>query len=282
MNKSARITLAVVGVLLIGALLFYAGLAYAGSSRIGAWPGTMANSGMMGGYNGSGFMDGNFGSGMMGGSFGSGKMGSGYGPGMFGAYDTDADPLTLEAAQDAVQAYLVDLNIDGLSLGEIMIFDNHAYAQIVETDSGIGAMEVLVDPISLAVYPEHGPNMMWNLKYSLMGAGMMDGAYGMMGMMMGGQAGAGMMGDLSNPLVYADVSAELDISPEEAVELASAYLADNLPDYSVADEADAFYGYYTLHILKDGVTAGMLSVNGLNGQVFLHSWHGDFIEMSHE
>jgi hypothetical protein len=30
----------------------------------------------------------------------------------------------------------------------------------------------------------------------------------------------------------------------------------------------------------DGETVGMLSVNGYTGQVFPHTWHGDFVEMS--
>ncbi len=51
----------------------------------------------------------------------------------------------------------------------------------------------------------------------------------------------------------------------------------------MADEhADPFYGYYTLHILRDGETVGMLSVNGYSAQAFLHSWHGDFVEMTEE
>ena len=29
---------------------------------------------------------------------------------------------------------------------------------------------------------------------------------------------------------------------------------------------------------KDGKIIGMLSVNGYNGQIFLHTWHGTFIQ----
>jgi len=39
----------------------------------------------------------------------------------------------------------------------------------------------------------------------------------------------------------------------------------------------AFYGYYTFDYQVNGQTAGMLSVNGISGQVWLHSWHGAFI-----
>jgi hypothetical protein len=50
-----------------------------------------------------------------------------------------------------------------------------------------------------------------------------------------------------------------------------------LPGTTVADEADAFYGYYTLHVLRDGKTIGMLSVNGFTGTVWYHTWHGNFV-----
>ncbi len=43
--------------------------------------------------------------------------------------------------------------------------------------------------------------------------------------------------------------------------------------------ATTFPGYYTLDTLTDGKVIGMLSVNAYSGQVFLHTWHGDFVEM---
>ena len=47
---------------------------------------------------------------------------------------------------------------------------------------------------------------------------------------------------------------------------------------AVAEEVNQFYGYYTVHIVKGGVLFGMLSVNGVNGVVWYHSWHGVFIQ----
>ena len=44
-------------------------------------------------------------------------------------------------------------------------------------------------------------------------------------------------------------------------------------------DVDGFYGYYTIDILRDGRIAGMLSVNGYTRQVFLHTWHGNLLEM---
>jgi hypothetical protein len=42
--------------------------------------------------------------------------------------------------------------------------------------------------------------------------------------------------------------------------------------------ATEFYGYYTFDFTVNGKIAGMLSVNGNTGQVWYHSWHGDFIQ----
>jgi len=200
---------------------------------------------------------------MMGGGRMGGMMGS-YGP----AGPVAVSPLSIEAAQGAVESYLDRLGNTDLALKEVMIFDNQGYAEIVEKSTGIGAMEVLIDPLSLTVYPEHGPNMMWNLKYSGMGS------------MMGGMMGGWRTWQNSGPA--SQLSAEMPISPEQAVKLAQVYLDANLPGIQVEGHADQFYGYYTLHTVRAGQISGMLSVNGYSGQVFPHTWHGAFITMSEE
>jgi hypothetical protein len=115
---------------------------------------------------------------------GGGMMGNGLmGGGMMGGYGSASlygvKPLTIQDAQKAVESYLAGLSNDDLELGEVMVFDNQAYAIILEKSTGVGAFEVLVDPVTLAVYPELRPNMMWNLKYGMMtgyaGTGWNDG-----------------------------------------------------------------------------------------------------------
>jgi hypothetical protein len=178
-------------------------------------------------------------------------------------------PLTLTEAADTLAAYLSHLNDSNLVIGEVMIFDNHAYAQIVEIDSGVGVLEVLIDPETKAVIPEMGPNMMWNLKYGMMSG---FGGFGMMGGMMMGGFGA------------IDVSTEMTVTPEQAVEKAQTVLDTCFSEANLtADEhVDPFYGYYTLHVNRDGKTVGMLSVNGFTGEVFPHTWHGILLEMTGE
>ena len=46
-----------------------------------------------------------------------------------------------------------------------------------------------------------------------------------------------------------------------------------------AGEAEAFPGYYTLHILRGSRITGMLSVNAWTGTVWYHWWHGRFLGM---
>jgi hypothetical protein len=277
MNKSIQIIIVVLAILVLGVSILWLGtsIARAGWGMTGYWPGSMmagfpvarSDSDDQSSYcNGSGI-------GIMGG----GMMGAygGHSPGMMNGYlssgAVNVDPLSVEQVEEAIQDYLATLNNPDLVLGEVMIFENHAYAQIIESSTGIGALEVLVDPESLAVYPEPGPNMMWNLKYGMMSG---SGGHGMMG--------AGMMSGFYRP-GYSDefeVTAEMPITPQEAVERAQDYLDRTSPGMQVEDHADRFYGYYTLHTLEDGNIVGMLSVNGYSGQVFLHTWHGELLQMS--
>ena len=252
MNKSLGITLVVLGSIIVVILIFGAGMffgrtnVFANNCTTNSFrtptinfprPWMMSRYNMMGGFTRAGFC----------------------------AYNNTSDNiLTVDQTKQAVEDYLQNVDNSDLELEEIMIFDNHAYARVVEISTGIGAMELLVDPATLSVYPEYGPNMMWNQKY---GHG---GGFGMMG-------GAGMMnGNLINPSF---VSSEMNVTPEEALQFAEQYLDKQFPGYQMSDEVYPFYGYYTIDFLEGDQPAGMLSINGYSGQVFLHTWHGTFIEM---
>lgn len=276
MNKKILVIVAV----LAGISLFTGGFFFSQANAqtdqqgwmVGNWNG-QADANMMG--------NGQFGAGMMGDSQYGGMMGGQYGAGMMGNYGdlTNVDPLSIADAETAVTNYLTTLNDENLSLGEIMIFDNHAYAQIMNSETGQGAFEVLVDPTTRNVFPEPGPNMMWNTEYGMMSGG----NYGMMG---GGQYGSDMMGEdqygsMMGNFGYAP-NAEINITPEEAVASAQEYLDAYLPGKTADANADTFPGYYTIHVLEDDETIGMLSVNAYRGQVFFHHWHGTFIEMTGE
>jgi hypothetical protein len=183
----------------------------------------------------------------------SGCPGMGWGSG-WGLGTVPTSTLTLEDARRAVEQYIAGLGFSNLEIAEVMEFENNFYAIVRETDTGIGAMELLVDKWTGVVGPEMGPNMMWNGKY-----GMHRG-----GWMMGGGAA------ITNT-----------ITPEEAAQIAQRWLDAYRPGATVED-VDPFYGYYTIHTLRDGKIEGMLSVHGTTGQVWYHTWHGRFIRMEEE
>jgi hypothetical protein len=271
-------TLSIIGLVILGIVLFLGGMFFGQSQASAAafYPGGMmfANNSdaQVDGYNimgNTGMMNGSID--MMGNDLG--MMGGG----MMGGYDfgdlADVDPLSIDDAIVALDEHLASLGNDDLTLGEVMIFDNHAYAQILDKSSDSGVFEVLVDPVSRKVYPEPGPNMMWNTEYSPMSG---FGGYSMMGGMMGnGMMGGDMMGNFVP-------GAEISVTGEEAIDIAQQYLDTYLPRTTADETADPFPGYYTIHILRDGETIGMLSVNANSSQVFLHHWHGDFVEMAGE
>lgn len=268
MNKVIRNTLIVIAVLVLAGGVFFAGSFYA---RAMAFSGT----GMMGGYGWSTGNNYGYGPRMMGGSrsgYGMrGRQGSyGMGSAMMGGYGYDnpnVTPITLAEAQAAAESYLATLDNPDLKISEIMIFDNNAYVVVTEESTGLGAFELLVDPSSRTTYPEHGPNIMWNLKYG-----------GLNHQNMMGRRGGMMGGNGWSSAIAGDVSADMTVSPEKAIEYAQAYLDANLAGAIAATDPVQFYGYYTLDFERDGVVVGMLSVNGYSGQVFLHTWHGTFIE----
>lgn len=259
MNKTLSTTLIVIAVLALAGGVFFAGNMYARANAYG--PGAMTFD-----WNNDGY------------AYGPGMMNSQGGYGMMGNYgwnnrtNSNLTPLTVEQAKSAAEKYIQSLNVPGLITGAVMIFDNHGYVIIKESETGLGAFELLVDSASQVAYPEYGPNMLWNLKYGGLGHGSMMGGYG-------GLMGRGMMNGWNYQTAPStNISTEMTVTPEQAVEYAQQYLDSNYAGATAATDPMQFYGYYTLDFEKEGQVTGMLSVNGFNGQIFLHTWHGTFIE----
>lgn len=200
-----------------------------------------------------------------------GRMGRGaWGGGMFGgrggmSWGSVEGVDSLAEAEAAFADYVADLGYTGLAIAEVMEFEHNYYAIAVEEDSGIGAMELLIDKDRDIVGPEYGPNMMWNAKYGMHAGFGMSGGRGTMG---GWRGGFGSSDD-----------GEMGLTPAEAVEVAQRWLDEKQPG-TLAGEADPFYGYHTLHFTRDGSVVGMLSVHGETGQVWYHSWHGELLGMT--
>jgi len=207
--------------------------------------------GMMGGYSDSG----NYGNGFghMGGMMGSNGWGS----------NQEFDPSDIKPLEDLkenVMKYLEYFDGD-FEIEDIFVYSNSDYYfSIVEEDTGRGAMELLVNPITGYVYPEFGPNMMWNTEYGMHGSN----GYGMMGM----------MGGFFNKSDEEDV-----ISQEDALDKANEDLGELDEDFIAEEGGHAFYGYYTFHVNEEDDLKGMLSVNAYTGDVWFHNWHGNLIEV---
>ena len=182
-----------------------------------------------------------------------------------------------ERARSQVQAYLEQLGDENLVIAELMEFERNFYAIVSEQSTGVGAFELLVDPWTGAVLPEPGPNMMWNSKYGHMGGlgGTMGGAFGMMGVA-SPMTGPGMRSDACLGIGPVSTSGETEVSADGAVQAAQACLEQALPGTEATDPMP-FYGYFTLPVERDGEVVGMLlSVHGATGEVWYHTWHGDY------
>jgi hypothetical protein len=158
-------------------------------------------------------------------------------------------PLTITSAKTAVDTYLAHLNSSDLKVAEIILFSNNAYARIIEKSTGTGAFELLVNENG-RVSQEMGANMMWNLKFGMMGR----------------FTGKGNTSPTPNT-----------VTADQALSDAQKWLDTNIPGSKVSAAADAFYGYYTIEYTVNGTIAGMVSVNGFTGDFFPHTWHGTFV-----
>src|SRR5215212_3204064 len=168
-----------------------------------------------------------------------------------------------EAREVFEQAVSNNYGDPNLEVKDVMEFANNYYAQVRESDTGIGAMELLINKQTGRLYPEPGPNMMWNTKYGMMGStgssygGMMGpGGGGMMGQG-GPNDTAGMMGGFYSPS-QASPTDQLPITPEDATQIAKDYISRNSLGTDT-ETPDQFYGYYTVHTKQNGEVNGMLS-----------------------
>ena len=196
------------------------------------------------------------------GGFGRGCMGFGTGIAAPSYTTNTTTPLTIDQATQAAQRYVTALNNPDLKVTEVEEYTNNFYVQVHEVSTGNGSFELLVDKYTGNVYPELGPNMMWNTKYTA--------TTGMMGIFNGFR---GMMG------LQRTASTTMTVNVDQAKADAQQFLNANYAGTTVGD-ATAFYGYYTIEVLQNGGTYGMLSVNGYTGQVWYHTWHGTFIQQT--
>lgn len=164
-------------------------------------------------------------------------------------YGTPSQTITIDQAVGLAQKYAASQGNPDIVLTEVEEYANNFYTLYKEKKTSIHAFEMLIDKYNGRIYPEPGPNQMWNTKYSPAAPTMGTG------------------GPVTPMLM----------TVEQAQSFAQSFLSAQLPGVTYGD-ANAFYGYYTVEIKRGGKTLGMLSVNGYSGQVWYHNWHGDFIQ----
>ncbi|QEN06786.1 hypothetical protein EXM22_01805 [Oceanispirochaeta crateris] len=186
------------------------------------------------------------------GHMGQGQYGNGHSMMGYGFYNNSfsntGERMTHDEIEENLKQYINDAFGKDFHIEEIMEFQRNYYAQVVKEGEDHLAVELLIDPFTGQVFPEPGPNMMWNQSYGHMGRRFWN-------------------------------NGKVKISAEESVTIAQDYLDYKKSGFTADDHVSTFDGYYTLHTLKEGQIVGMLSVNGVSGDVWYHDWHGGFLGM---
>ena len=216
--------------------------------------------------------------GLLGAAVAQGMMGGNMtGGGMMSIYAASSRPISQDEARRRAEGFAARYGQE-VKIRDFMVFTENYYVQIVNSKTGVGLGELLVDRYTGVVQPEYGPNMVWNTRYGMGGGNMMGGnmGYGQNqgapGTMQGGQ-GQGMMGTTPNQGQVVPAAVRYNLAGAE--KLAATFVAGYLPGGKVL-EGLAFPGYYTFDYGRKAIE-GMLSVNAYTGEVWVHGWHGLFL-----
>lgn len=205
----------------------------------------------------------------MGGGQNSGNMGGGMGGLMLlsgtNAYRHDGAMVTMGDATDIAGRFMDALGNSALALDELEEWEFNYYVVVKEAaPSQYKAFQLIIDKWTGFVMPEPGPNMMWSQKYSGMMNSMTDGMPGHM-----------------NRRDRKITEPTFTVTPEAATSAANQFLRERFRRaLAVTGVPDVFFGYFNFDV-NDSVTGekyGMLSVNGSTGQVWYHTWHGNFVQ----
>jgi len=186
-----------------------------------------------------------------------GRMFNGFG-GMMRSYGYSAPytytgtTLSIANADTIAKKYVTSIGNSNLEVKQVEEYTNNFYVQVNDKNTGNGAFELLINKYTGSIYPEMGPNMMWNTQYGMMRGGILDGIYG-------------------------PSTTVLPVTTSQATTDAQQYLTTYLPGTTTGDVA-TFSGYYTIEIVNGTTPYGMLSINGYSQQVWYHTWHGAFIQ----
>lgn len=162
------------------------------------------------------------------------------GMGMMETYPSSALPLSDEEVHTQINEYASRYG-DAVAVADVMFFSNNVYAVLVDRTTGEGIGEILLNRYTGAIGPEPGPNVAWNTQ-------------------------SGHFWSRVLPERYAK---------EEAREIADVFLEGYLPGATVM-APKSFPGYYTFDFGRSEIE-GMLSVHAGSGDVWVHTWHGQYL-----
>jgi hypothetical protein len=188
-------------------------------------------------------------------------------------------PATLAAVRDHVQQWLASAGFKGFRVSEVMAFSNNDYAAITGKN-GKPAFELLV-ATNRSWLMEEPASMMWNTRYGMLGNTnqTFEPIPGMSMLWGGGMMGGGMMGNgmMGSPTSWYSKGTGKVTSLSQAVTVADTWLAKTRPGQTAEKDGRSYPGYFTMDTIRNGKTAGMLSVNASSGAVWYHGWHGTFL-----
>jgi len=159
--------------------------------------------------------------------------------------EATGERITLEEALDLAQEYTAEKGGD-LRVASIYEFEELFYAVVLETDTGKGAFQLVIQPVSGNVRYESGPAMNWNTQY----------------------------GRREGTVITAP---EHTLTMAEAAAQAQQKLDQETEGVTIDPKGIEFYGYYSFEYQVDGETAGILSVKAEDGKLWFHNWLGNFI-----
>src|SRR5215471_746591 len=181
------------------------------------------------------------------------------------AFRNDGARVKMEDAIAIATGLLNAIGNSSLALDEVEEWEFNYYVVVKQSaPSQYKAFQLIIDKWTGGVMPEPGPGMMWNQKYAGMLNSMINGMPGHM-----------------NRRERKITEPTFTLTPEAAAANANQFLRERFNRALVVESVpDVFFGFYNFDV-NDAVTGakyGMLSVNGSSGQVWYHTWHGNFIQ----
>lgn len=186
---------------------------------------------------------------------------------------TSTTQISIANAKIMAQNYITRLGNPDLLVTEVAEYAQNFYVVVCEKSTNAGAFTFIIDKSTGVLNPETGPNISWNTKYTSNGYSANQNGYGY-GF---GPGGEGEMGGAAYGGTSTAPTTLMPITLSQATSNAQQYLNSYYQGSSMGN-TKTFYGYYALEATVNGSTYGILSVNGYTGQVWYHTWHGNFIQ----